>query len=105
MSSSTSLQNGHGKPQLDGKDVPGATVTIKDNATPSLRDGELRDIVIDDAVQKSIVRKLDTRLLPILSFMYLFNAIDRSNLGNAKTDSLLEDLSMTETQYSVSKSQ
>lgn len=43
----------------------------------------------------------NNRLLPILSFMYLFNAIDRSNLGNAKTDTLLKDLEMTNTQYSV----
>lgn len=45
--------------------------------------------------------KAAARLLPILSFMYLFNAIDRSNLGNAKTDTLLEDLDMTGEQYSV----
>lgn len=41
------------------------------------------------------------RLLPLLSAMYLFNAIDRSNLGNAKTDGLEEDLHMKGNEYSI----
>lgn len=32
-------------------------------------------------VEKKLVRKLDTRLLPFLSFMYLFSSLDRSSLG------------------------
>lgn len=36
----------------------------------------------DNAVaEKKLVRKLDTRLLPLLSFMYLFSSLDRSSLG------------------------
>lgn len=31
--------------------------------------------------EKKLVRKLDTRLLPFLSFMYLFSSLDRSSLG------------------------
>ena len=34
------------------------------------------------------VRKLDLYLLPFLSLMYFFNSVDRSNLGNAKTDGM-----------------
>ncbi|GME53119.1 allantoate permease [Neofusicoccum parvum] len=59
------------------------------------------DIYDDPLIHRSIVRKLDTRLLPLLSTMYLFNAIDRSNLGNAKTDGLEEDLGMEGDQYSI----
>lgn len=33
--------------------------------------------------------------------MYLFNAIDRSNLGNAKTDGLEKDLHMKDNEYST----
>lgn len=31
--------------------------------------------------EKKLIRKLDTRLLPFLSFMYLFSSLDRSSLG------------------------
>lgn len=36
---------------------------------------------IDSLAEKKLVRKLDTRLLPFLSFMYLFSSLDRSSLG------------------------
>lgn len=47
------------------------------------------------------VRKLDFYLLPFLSIMYFFNAVDRSNLGNAKTDGMDIDLGFTGEQYSL----
>lgn len=37
----------------------------------------------------------------MLAVMYLFNALDRSNLGNARTDTLEEDLGMSGNQYLV----
>ena len=40
-------------------------------------------------------------LLPFLSLMYFFNAVDRSNLGNAKTDGMDVDLGFTGEQYSL----
>jgi hypothetical protein len=40
-----------------------------------VEDSEVTDI------EKALVRKLDTRLLPFLSFMYLFSSLDRSSLG------------------------
>lgn len=50
----------------------------------------------DDAV-----RKLDFYLLPFLSLMYFFNSVDRSNLGNAKTDGMDKDLGFKGEQYSL----
>lgn len=47
------------------------------------------------------VRKLDFYLLPFLSLMYFFNSVDRSNLGNAKTDGMDIDLGFTGEQYSL----
>lgn len=47
------------------------------------------------------VRKLDYYLLPFLSIMYFFNAVDRSNLGNAKTDGMDKDLGFRGEQYSL----
>ena len=47
------------------------------------------------------VRKLDIYLLPFLSLMYFFNAVDRSNLGNAKTDGIDTDLHFVGNEYSL----
>ncbi|KAI9923943.1 hypothetical protein ASPWEDRAFT_50323 [Aspergillus wentii DTO 134E9] len=63
--------------------------------------GTVESLAIDASIEKSIVRKLDFRLLPVLSLMYFFNSLDRSNLGNAKTDGLDDDLNLRGNQYSI----
>lgn len=40
---------------------------------------------IDPRAERSLVWKFDLRILPVLAIMYLFNSLDKSNLGNAKT--------------------
>ncbi|PYH98422.1 allantoate permease [Aspergillus ellipticus CBS 707.79] len=57
--------------------------------------------VIDPATEKAVLWKLDFWLLPVLSFMYFFNSLDRSNLGNAKTDGLEADLHLVGNQYNT----
>lgn len=44
--------------------------------------------------EKKLVRKTDTRLLPFLSFMYLFSSLDRSTLGE-KNRNVLQYASLT----------
>ncbi|KAI9730744.1 MAG: hypothetical protein M1834_005713 [Cirrosporium novae-zelandiae] len=64
-------------------------------------------VQLDPQIEASILRKLDFRqacqswLLPVLSLMYFFNSLDRSNLGNAKTDGLEEDLGLKGNEYSL----
>ncbi|RSL53837.1 hypothetical protein CEP51_014814 [Fusarium floridanum] len=58
-------------------------------------------VIIDPEAERSYVKKLDMFLLPFLSLMYFFNAVDRSNLGNAKTDGLEEDLNFKGNEYSL----
>jgi hypothetical protein len=38
-----------------------------------------------EAVSRRLNRKMDIALLPFLSILYLFNGLDRSNIGNAET--------------------
>jgi hypothetical protein len=38
-----------------------------------------------EAVSWRLNRKMDIFLLPFLSILYLFNGLDRSNIGNAET--------------------
>ncbi|KAI8990855.1 major facilitator superfamily domain-containing protein [Mycotypha africana] len=52
-------------------------------------------------VEKRLVRKIDTRLLPFLSFMYLFSSLDRSSLGNAVLDNFEQDVGITPDQFNT----
>lgn len=44
---------------------------------------------------KTVNRKLDVALLPLLSLLYLFNGLDRGNVGNAETQGILDLLVKT----------
>ncbi|WQF86648.1 Putative major facilitator superfamily, MFS transporter superfamily [Colletotrichum destructivum] len=57
--------------------------------------------VIDKAAERRLCRKLDFRILPVLAVMYLFNALDKGNLGNAETDGLSTDLNFKDGQYNL----
>ncbi|AQZ10060.1 hypothetical protein BZL39_A09970 [Zygosaccharomyces parabailii] len=64
-------------------------------------DSELvEDLYIDEQEEKALVKKLDLRLLPMLAFMYFLSSLDRSNIGNAYTSGMKEDLNLTSRQYS-----
>ena len=39
----------------------------------------------ESAVSRSLNLKMDVFLLPFLSLLYLFNGLDRGNVGNAQT--------------------
>ncbi|KAK1625166.1 major facilitator superfamily domain-containing protein [Colletotrichum phormii] len=57
---------------------------------------------IDPALSKRLDRKFDIHIIPWLFGIWLFAFIDRSNIGNAKIDGLLEDLDMvTGTKFNV----
>ena len=49
----------------------------------------IASVDIDPEAERALVWKFDLRLLPVLAIMYLFNSLDKSNLGNAKTAGLV----------------
>ncbi|KAF2757842.1 MFS general substrate transporter [Pseudovirgaria hyperparasitica] len=51
--------------------------------------------------EKSLVLKFDVRLMPVLAFMYLCNALDKGNLGNAKTNNIEKDLNLKPTDWNI----
>lgn len=55
----------------------------------------------DKKRRKRVRSKIDWRLLPILSILYLFATLDRANIANAKIEGLKEDTAMTDKQYST----
>ena len=58
----------------DGKDKS-TLVTEEDGET----------FVLSESAERALVWKFDVRILPLLALMYLFNSLDKSNLGNSKT--------------------
>lgn len=59
-----------------------------------------QNLYIDPKEENALVRKLDRRLIPMLAFMYFLSSLDRSNIGNAYTSGMKEDLKLTNKQYS-----
>ena len=55
----------------------------------------------DPVAERKLVWKFDIRILPVLAVMYLFNSLDKSNLGNAKTAGLEKTLKLKGHQYNT----
>jgi hypothetical protein len=67
----------------------------KDHKGDDFIDDTLHDVaegetarVVDRIAERQLCRKFDVRLMPVLAIMYLFNALDKGNLGNAQTAGL-----------------
>ncbi|KAK4687543.1 hypothetical protein P7C73_g2583, partial [Tremellales sp. Uapishka_1] len=51
--------------------------------------------------EKALVSKFDWRILPIIWWCYIFNSLDRSNVGNAKSDGMTTDLHFPKNGYTI----
>ncbi|KAK5091320.1 hypothetical protein LTR05_001503 [Lithohypha guttulata] len=49
----------------------------------------------DEKETKKILRKIDYRLLPVLTLLYLLAFLDRGNIGNARVAGMNADLKLT----------
>ncbi|EXJ70637.1 uncharacterized protein A1O5_06708 [Cladophialophora psammophila CBS 110553] len=56
---------------------------------------------ISPAKERSIYRKVDYRVVPMLSFLYLISHLDRANIGNAKIEGLEDSLGMQGDDYNI----
>ncbi|KAH7146522.1 major facilitator superfamily domain-containing protein [Dactylonectria macrodidyma] len=56
------------------------------------------------ATEKSLVRKLDFTLVPMVWVLYLFNYLDRNNIAQARLSSFEEDLGLVGSQFNVAVS-
>ncbi|RDA95524.1 hypothetical protein CP533_5412 [Ophiocordyceps camponoti-saundersi (nom. inval.)] len=57
--------------------------------------------VVDHAAERRLCFKFDTRILPVLTLLYLFNALDKGNIANAQTKGLSKDLNFLPGQYNI----
>jgi len=49
----------------------------------------------DTAATKRLMRKIDFTLIPFLALLYLLSFLDRTNIGNARLDTLEKDLHLS----------
>ncbi|CAH0017419.1 unnamed protein product [Clonostachys rhizophaga] len=82
---------------MDSKDERNLPV-IKDT---ELGGSEETARVVDHVAERKLCRKFDVRLMPVLAIMYLFNALDKGNLGNAESAGLSKNLNFAPNQYNL----
>lgn len=58
------------------------------------------DVEHGEINEKRILRKMDIRLIPMLSLLYFLSFLDRGNIGNARIEGLEEDLDLKPKEYS-----
>ncbi|KAH7890872.1 major facilitator superfamily domain-containing protein [Phlebopus sp. FC_14] len=68
---------------------------------PVVKDCELYnpDVDVSGVDERKLMRKIDSRTIPWLSFLYLLCFLDRTSIGNAKLYSMEKALHLTDTQY------
>jgi MFS family permease len=84
-----------------GKDEEPITVQLKE-AVPSLTPNLYRPQVDTSAIDPyKLKRKIDFRLVPWLTLLYLMNYLDRGSIGNARLYNMQGSLHVTDKQYLV----
>lgn len=58
----------------------------------------------DRQLEKQVLRHLDRRLAPMFATLYFIAYLDRSNIGNAAVAGLVDDLSLSGSQFSTAVS-
>ncbi|KAJ6518934.1 MFS general substrate transporter [Mycena sanguinolenta] len=88
----------------DIKDSPKHSVQIVEEKGTVEPEQTLYNAHIDTAEidERQIVRKIDLRLVPWFSLLYLLSFLDRTSIGNAKLYNLERDLKITDSQYLIS---
>ncbi|KAL9099740.1 MAG: hypothetical protein Q9163_004806 [Psora crenata] len=101
-SGGSSSSSGH-SPLEDEETIgakPGEFVTVAYDALPSDPDAHLSEAE-RAKIDRRLVWKIDLRLIPWLSLLYLASFIDRTNIGNARLDGLEKSLHLTAGQYNA----
>lgn len=78
----------------------------KENASYNVNEVGPDDIPSNEitTAEKKFIRKMDLLLIPMFGSMYFFSYLDRSNIGNAKLAGLMEDINLTDSQFSTASS-
>ncbi|KAJ7917542.1 MFS general substrate transporter, partial [Mycena leptocephala] len=89
---------------MDSKISPKESVHIVEEKGSVEPEQNLYNAHIDIAEidQSKLIRKIDLRLIPWFSLLYLLSFLDRTSIGNAKLYNLEGDLKISDNQYLIS---
>lgn len=82
-------------------------MTKEGSGSPDVRQGlheeydELGVVCPPHTTEKKLVARIDLRLLPFISLLYLLAFLDRVNIANAKSFGLLDDLKLGGVEYNT----
>ncbi|RKK93620.1 hypothetical protein BFJ68_g15477 [Fusarium oxysporum] len=72
---------------------------LKNDSPPDLSD-EAGTVDSSSPInEKALLRRLDLKLLPAVGILYLLSFLDRSNVGNARIEGMIDDLHMSGNEY------
>ncbi|KIW29961.1 uncharacterized protein PV07_05745 [Cladophialophora immunda] len=78
--------------------IPASNDVEKDGGT-ELKESTTTSVRIDPALERRVVRKIDLRVTPLVTFLFLLSFLDRSNIGNARIAGMEDDLDLTGDRY------
>lgn len=98
-----SAKDGSGTASIEKEEVEAIEyTTAPQNSTNGAQEGRLpQPASLTAEEEKRLWRKVDTRILPILTIMYLCSFLDRGNIGNAKLQGLTTQLDLTGNKYNI----
>lgn len=92
----------------EGNNSAAQTMNEKDIGNPEVKsaslddDGRVTTTTFDQSRTSALLRKMDWHIVPFLSLLYLLSFLDRTNIGNARLDTIEADLGMTgELDYNI----
>ncbi|KAI9697472.1 MAG: hypothetical protein M1820_007807 [Bogoriella megaspora] len=83
------------------KEINSDTIYLLDSAGESDREVQSGGLEPNQALDDRITRKIDLHMIPIMVVMFMLAYLDRSNLGNAKIQGMLDDLKMVKNDYNI----
>lgn len=79
-------------------DVDERVESVNESSGPSIAAAPVK--YTEDEADR-LYRKIDFRILPIVGLLFLLSFMDRSNIGNAKIQGLVEQLNLTGNRYNI----
>ncbi|KIK74453.1 hypothetical protein PAXRUDRAFT_544574 [Paxillus rubicundulus Ve08.2h10] len=76
---------------LKKKEMYGSKERMEDSVAPALT----------VAQETKLWRRIDLRLMPVMSLIFLFSSMDRGNIGNAKLEGLMTQLNLTGNKFNI----
>jgi sugar phosphate permease len=80
-------------------DTTGATNGDNEKQMPTEMEKAASIVHIDLELEKRVLRKIDTHVPPLVTFLFLLSFLDRSNIGNARIAGMAEDLDLSSDRY------